>query len=322
MNQQSSLYQEISQEQLERLMARHFGAQPGLRAHLIQGGLFNTTYLVTLTSPRKEVVLRLGPINRQLLMPFEHNLMRAEAQVYALCAQHGVPASKVLALDTSRELVDRDFMVVERIPGVALSELQLEEAERAALYRQAGAAAKGLHAIIGQRFGRISQILEGGGFDSWREAMLGEIACWKRVAEPTGLYTSGQLARIDDVFARHAQLFDAVVRPRLVHADLWAGNVLVSGCEGRYQLSAIIDADRALFGDVDFEFASPWMVNEAFLEGYGAPLNQSKDASTRRKLYLLLYNLLDSYVWLRQYNNPENSDACRARALQGVSELL
>lgn len=319
MNRASSIYREISLQELTHLMESHFGPQPGLQAHLLKGGLFNTTYLISLTSPKSEVVVRLGPVNRHLLMPFERNLMAAEAHVYQLCEQHGVPTSKVLILDTSRTLIDRDFMVVERIPGAAISELPLEETEKRELFRQMGKAARGMHDITGKKFGRVSQILEGGGFDSWKDAMLGEIACWKQVAKPFNLYSDSEFARIDATFARHAHLFDDVDRPRLAHTDLWAGNALAVKRDGKYELAAIIDADRAMFGDINFDFVR---TGDAFIEGYGVPLDMSESAVIRRKLYLLLYHLLDGYVWIHQYNNPENSRYCHNFALTLMDELL
>ena len=51
-------------------------------ACLLSGGLFNTTYrLETVT---KTAILRLGPVNRHLLLPYERNLMAAEGDILQL----------------------------------------------------------------------------------------------------------------------------------------------------------------------------------------------------------------------------------------------
>lgn len=73
----SSLYRECSQEELAVLVAEALGTEMR-SARLLTGGMFNTTYLVE-TEGYGKVVLRLGPVNRHLLMPFEHRLMEAEA---------------------------------------------------------------------------------------------------------------------------------------------------------------------------------------------------------------------------------------------------
>ena len=127
----SSLYLEISDQELERLVSETLSARL-ISARILTGGLFNTTYLLDICQKpgdisgqeggdgggAQRVVLRLGPVNRHLLMPFEHRLMEAETEVYALCETNGIPASQVLAVDTSKKLIDRDFMFVRYIlPG-------------------------------------------------------------------------------------------------------------------------------------------------------------------------------------------------------------
>lgn len=72
-------------------------------------------------SPRK-LVLRLGPVNRHLLLDFERNLMPAEQCIYRICAQRGIPASNMLVCDTSRDIIDRDYSFVEYIPSLPLSD--------------------------------------------------------------------------------------------------------------------------------------------------------------------------------------------------------
>ncbi len=320
MNTASSLYRELTAEELQSVVQKHFAPRGIASSKLLSGGLFNTTYFVELTDGLK-MVLRLGPVNRHLLMLFEENMMAAEAHVYDLCRAEGIPVSEVLVVDTDRDAVDRDFMCVRYIPSTPLSALEPSEEIKAKLYRETGALTRRMHAITGPRFGRVSQILSGGGYDTWREAILGEIENWKVRAVPVGLYSEAELAEIDAVFARHAHLLNEIKTPHLVHADLWSGNVLISGENDDLSVAAIIDADRALFGDADFAFASAWMINDAFVEGYGSAPSADDASVTRRMLYALIYALLDGYVWLHQYNNQENSDGCHTHALELIEQL-
>ena len=72
----SSLYLELSQSELNCIVSKALCTEMR-SAQRMTGGLFNTTYLVE-TVKYGLVVLRLGPVNRHLLMPFEHRLMEAE----------------------------------------------------------------------------------------------------------------------------------------------------------------------------------------------------------------------------------------------------
>ena len=109
-NSRSALYQPLTEAELVRVVAAGLHTRP-VSQKLLTGGLFNTTYLVN-TAHCGKVVLRMGPVNRHLLMPFEQHLMESEAQVYDLLAQRGVAASEILAVDLSKTVVDRDFMFV------------------------------------------------------------------------------------------------------------------------------------------------------------------------------------------------------------------
>lgn len=85
----SSLFQELSEAELSLVVSRGLGTDV-VSSRLLSGEMFNTTYLIE-TAEAGRVVLRVGPVNRHLLMPFEHHLMAAEKEVYALCAQNAAP---------------------------------------------------------------------------------------------------------------------------------------------------------------------------------------------------------------------------------------
>ena len=101
MNEGSSLYQELTEPELIAIMASVFPSEPVQSYHLLSGGLFNTTYRVI--TDRHDVVLRMGPVHRELLLPYERTLMAAEVLTDRLCLENGIPASTVLHLDTSQD---------------------------------------------------------------------------------------------------------------------------------------------------------------------------------------------------------------------------
>lgn len=83
MNTESSLFGEITPEDMKRITSRHLNTQDIREARLMEGGLFNTTYQLVCGPHKKKVILRLGPVNRHLLLGFEEHLMEAEAHVYS-----------------------------------------------------------------------------------------------------------------------------------------------------------------------------------------------------------------------------------------------
>ena len=316
----SSLYLECSKKELADIVSETLQTEI-CAARLLTGGLFNTTYLVE-TEAYEKVVLRLGPVNRHLLMPFEHRLMEAEEYVYSLCAKQGVPVSEILAIDVTKKMIDRDFMIVRYIPSRPMNEMVLSPQDKARICYDIGTATAKMHSITAPRFGRIVDVKEAGGFLSWSGALLHELNEWERVGHPAALFTEAEYDLIRRLFEWAVPFLDQIKEPHLVHTDLWLGNILIQTV-GELQFAAIIDADRAIWGDPDFEFSSiRWTYTEkSFWDGYGPAPSQEYENQIRMGIYNLLNKLWNTYVYLCEYNQPEQANREQADARQQITAL-
>ncbi len=312
MNQKSRLFKTVSQHQLMQCCRRYLKEEL-VSAKLLEGGLFNTTY--RLETAERSAILRLGPVNREYLLPYEQRLMDAEAMVQELLRAHGVNTSRTIAMDNTRTFLDRDIMVVECIPGVSLSTVEVPRNKEKEINLEAGRLTRKIHEITPQElprkfekpFGRIGSILEGCGGSTWSEALRREISLWRAQSEKISLFSSQEFDRFQALYEKFSPLLDAgCTAPVLVHGDLWAGNLLV---DSQGNLLAVIDCDRAIFGDPEFEFATGWLAGEDFCKGYGRWPDPSEKGILRRRLYKLLLNLEDCYVHLGEYNQPEEGHA-------------
>ncbi len=302
-NRTSFLFQEASPEEIAALFQAALGEGEIRTSRLLKGGLFNTTYYVEYGPEPRQAVLRLGPVNRHLLMGHEQELMAAEARMCALGREAGIPCSRVLAWDASRQRIGRDYMIVEYIPSVVMAEAALPEEERDRLRRQVGMYLNRLHQVEGDCFGYLSRICRGVRFFSWREAFLFEAEDILTRLGACGAFSPETFAALRRRFTAGGPALDEIRTPRLLHTDIWEGNVLLT--EDAREIAAIIDGDRAVYGDIDFEFASDWCACLAPLCGWepaqaGTPARQERIA-----LYRLYYALLEAYVEAAEYNNPE-----------------
>ena len=323
MNDRSVLFRAETEETLRQAARKYLGEEL-TSARILSGGLFNTTY--RLETENRAVILRLGPVNRHLLLPYERNLMAAEGDVLRLMKGKGIPTSDILALDFSRELFDRDVMVVDCLDAVCLSTVEVDKETEHHLCREAGRLTAKIHELTAwdlldpaeKPFGRYANVLSGQGGATWKEALLVELSQWRSLAEPAGVFTGPECDRVEAWFHSHSAVLESVTEPRLIHGDLWYGNILV---DKDRNLAAIIDADRAFFGDPDFEMATGWMISDSFLEGYGRGLDMSEDAVARRKLYKLLLNLEDCYILLCEYSTPEAGAELKQRILEELNVM-
>lgn len=303
----SLLFQTLSEEDLRAVTIRYFGKRL-CGWELLRGGLFNTTYRLDLDD--KSIILRLGPVHREVLLPYEQHLMASEPVVQELMLRHGIPTSKTVMLDLDRKVLDRDVAAVEAIHGISMTSLELDPVRERDVCRKVGELTRSMHAISAHDlpdppqhlFGRTSLVLCGKGSASWRGAMLHELYQWKGCAENVALLSEKTTARCIRCFEALSEVFDDITEPRLVHGDLWYGNILVD--EGG-AFRAIIDNDRSFFGDPDFDLMLPWMPSEPFMEGYGSGVDTSIRAILRRKLYRFLLLLEDTYILKVEYRDPE-----------------
>jgi fructosamine-3-kinase len=104
--------------------------------------------------------------------------------------------------------------------------------------------------------------------------------------------------------------------------DVWSQNILVDGAGN---VTGLVDFDRALWGDVEIEFAVLdycGISEPPFWEGYGAERDTSPAAMIRRQFYLLyeVQKYMPIRVWRR--NNPAAAARYKQQSLAMAAQLL
>lgn len=308
-NRKSSLFQELTEHELKAVLIESLGPGETEPPRLLEGGLFNTTYLISRTNPPGKYVLRMGPVNRHLVLPYERKFMQAEQEACRLLALHEIPTSRVVACDTSRRVIDRDYMMVEYISSVPILDDSVPEGEKDRLYEQVGRYAAKMHKITGPAFGRLADVVGGKGYSTWYDFLQAETEQLEQACRPYGIFSKGEISQIMEILWKYRAFWGKVEIPRFVHMDLWDGNILVQPSpEGDgFQIAAIIDGDRALYGDPDYDFSTPWISREAFFRGAGREKPDPAEPGEKAMIYQMLIAASDAYICQVEYNNPEGS---------------
>jgi aminoglycoside phosphotransferase (APT) family kinase protein len=163
--------------------------------------------------------------------------------------------------------------------------------ERDELRAALGGQVARLHTITGTGFGYPSESV-GPLRESWRAAFLDMVTAVLADAETFAVTLPRPIADIRRWFDDRAVVLDKVTTPVLVHFDLWDGNILVEPSSAGHRISALIDAERAFWGDPLAEFVSLALYGDierdtAFLDGYrGAGGTVTFDVAARRRLSL------------------------------------
>lgn len=318
----SKLYQSVTDEQIREVMVNTFGSKTEVKQiKMMKGGQFNTTYYVEGFLPEQKLILRIAPGNKEHLLSFEKNMMAVEPVTYGRMAKEGIPCTHVVRYDDSCMIIDRPYMLITFIDSMQLNDPSITDEEYNRLQEELGKCTRQMHDISADRFGFPQPDGSVIGSNSWGEVLI-QFA--KEVAELCRKYELLESTVMDgfqDYFVTHQVLFDEVKVPSLVHNDLWDPNVLVQRDDnGALHIAAIIDADRAMFADREFDFVL-YMNDPRFIKGYGIELDLNEKAVTRRKAYDMLWTFTNLYIHEVQIELYEEAAKLKVAALESFQAL-
>ncbi|MFG2939243.1 phosphotransferase family protein [Streptomyces sp. NPDC048282] len=294
---QSLTKRQLSAPELDALLRAATGVGCRLEAELTDGW-FNTAYRVRLDDGRPAVV-KLAPPAGAPVLRYERGIMATEAMVYrrlAALADTAVPAPALLHSGA-------DFLAVSVLEGTPWDKAaeQLAPATAAALRRELGAITARLHTIAPEdgRFGYPAPEADLSAAD-WPTAFTAMV---EAVLEDAGRWRSDlgvSAAGIRALVAEGGRALDEVTEPRLVHFDLWPGNIFVDHARDGARITGLIDHERAFWGDpaaelVSLEFGGDIGPDSDLVAGYteaGGRLGFTPALRHRLTLYGLYLGLI------------------------------
>ncbi|GII27901.1 phosphotransferase family protein [Planotetraspora mira] len=302
----------LSAAELDALVRGALGT--GVRSsEELADGFANAVWRLDLEDGR-QVVLKVGPPPGLRLLTYERHLLRTEAMVYRLAEPAGLPLPSLLHAAFDDPVLGGDHLILSALDGVPWNQASLSPAEEAPLRHELGRHLARLHTIPGTGvFGYPFAGLTG---PSWREAFLVIVGALLGDAVHYGTRLPAPVEEIAALITAAAPTLDEVVTPSLVHFDIWPGNVFLTG-EGRdRRIQALIDHERAFWGDPLADFITPTIFEEIreddpLVTGYreaGGTLLITPGAEVRADLYrAYLYLILLVENGPRQY--PEEAYA-------------
>jgi len=313
----------FSKTHAERIIRNYAGSSLKL-AHCrrITSGLFNISFDIR-TSEGEDYILRIAPADDYPKLYYEKDMMQAEPEIHKLVREKtGVPAPEIYYYDPTLTVIEREYILMEKMPGAPLTELpDMPIKEYSQILFQLGRITRELHSIKGDLFGYIRAKSVMPPQESWRKAfviMLDKILedCIKAEC-----FTEDEVNILRKVFLDNEKYLDKDTPSAFLHLDIWQQNILAENGK----ITGLLDFDRAAWGDPELEFAVLdicGLSKPAFFTGYGEVRDTSKPAVKRNALYVIFEYLKYVFSNKTRRNNLSMSNFYKEGIFEIVKRLL
>ncbi|RKX85687.1 MAG: hypothetical protein DRP57_03160 [Spirochaetes bacterium] len=262
----------------------------------IPTGKYNESYYVVLD--KNQYVLRIAPEESTEVLFYERKMMRKEPEIHKIVQKNtSIPIPLILDYDFSHSVVERDWLLMEKIPGRALFETYGNSIKMNKMFFTLGRFLNQLHNVKRNKFGYPESESTGPMKDNWYSAFKD---MWLKLLmdiRKTGIYTEENVNKLTRLLDYHSNSFPPVKQSSLLHMDVWSQNILINR-EG--VITGLIDWDRSIWGDPEIEYAvldycgtSP----PQFWKGYGSQPLRDENYEIRRVFYILYEH--QKYIFIR-----------------------
>jgi len=313
----------LTEAQALELAVRLLGENE-FRVRAFGAGRFSDVFLLTEVRSQQEFVLRVGPPDDMLQLFYEKRMMLQEPAIHQrLLAETKVPVPPILTYDFSREVIDRDFLVMPRSPGTPLSQARISPEANRRAFREWGRWVSEIHGLTDSqgRFGYLGEHACMQPQPSWREAFA---VMYRKLLDDVvacGVYDESTADRAMRLLEDHLQVFDHCRTSHLCHGDLWATNVLVTP-DG--SVTGVLDFERACWGDPEWDLAIAeycGMTRAGFWEGYGRRLESFRGDAALRRFFYILYEH-QKYIVISISARRNDPRGARRYATESLSAMV
>jgi aminoglycoside phosphotransferase (APT) family kinase protein len=284
-------------------------------------GKFSSVFAVDSSSGR--YVLRVAPPDSVRQLFYEYRMMRQEPAIHArLGSETSVPVPEIVAHDFSRELIDRDYLIMPRLPGRPLSDAALSPPARRRSLREWGGYVAEIHALTDpeNRSGYLGEHRCMEPQPTWAEAFA--VMYRKEMDDivDCGVYDRATADAAVALLEEHLDVFDHCDTSCLLHGDLWVTNLLVADDGG---VTAVLDFDRACWGDIEWDLAIAeycGVTGDPFWEGYGRRVETHVGDAAMRRLFYLLYEH-QKYIVISMSSRRDDPPRARRYAAESLTAM-
>lgn len=235
-----------------------------------------------------------------------------EAWAYQRARELGAPVPRVLATDLARETYPRNYIILEKLPGIPLAEVETDPDDRSRLVREAGWAIRAVHEIGVPAFGLLQEhaYLQKaevrGEYDSWPEFLNQVLDISLPILRAAEVIDDAQVDRVDHVVADHAEYYELGPVGHLLHGKFDPHHVLVH--EG--EISGVIDFGDRSSGDPAWDLGGFLVDHTAYTRHLLAGYDADRERAEAFEVTIPLYGGLRAVLAARRAYDQGRVERC------------
>lgn len=233
----------------------------------LTNGEFNSAYFIK--TDDKEYVLKVAPNTSTKVCTYEKNMMQSEVFWYEqIRNKTKIDVPKVYFSDFSKEIINADYFVMEKIDGEQLDKIKLTPDEKIEAAIMTPKLATQIHKISNDKFGYIQNDL----YDTWYDAIRSMVEALISDAKKMGKECKNG-KRLLSYIDKYKTILEKAPCS-MVNFDMWHPNILCSRKNGKINYTWI-DPERSFWGDhiadfICFEFLTPIRKKTKSVEAYNS----------------------------------------------------
>lgn len=307
----SAFQRPVHEQDLLQTLKQELKGEEVIEVTEISGGLFNNTYRVTTSDAT--YILKVAPHKTSTVFYNERFLMQRERSISRQLQAVNPLIPTYLSFFT---VGGRSAFLQSFVQGRLWHDVEstLSKEENAALWRQLGTFARTVHNTCSDTFG-YPEPFEGAA--QWSTFIVENVEGMVDNCRRLGVLHDEVLTYLD-LLPHFLLVLDEVKTAHLLHGDLWPRNVIINGDGANIHIAAVIDAERAFWGDPLCDWVLIlYGVPKAFWIGYGEDLVKT-GSLVRIAVYKGMYAILGV---LEAARSGESVDPSRKRLARINSEL-
>ena len=288
---EKDLQQPVNEDSLKAAISSNLPNETLTEVQELDAGFFNNTYLLK-TLSGIWYILKISPKHQDRVFYNERFLMQREQSLVSILEK---VSNLIPPYINFFEIDGREAFIQLFIEGKLwqdnIDTLSDDENER--LWLQLGEFTNNIHTQKGESFGYPEPFKR---FSKWSEFIIDNVDGMLSDCHKLGL-ASKETRQYRELLDSFIDRLNTVSVPYLLHGDIWPRNILFQGAGKDIHITAVIDAERAFWGDPLCDWVLVlYDLPEAFWQGYGENLIKTGDPALiaiYRGMYFVL-NLLET----------------------------